>query len=308
MEYETAPFPVALDQRMELNLLPVEDQAGYVIADVLPASVISMDLLELRWPKSDNIAVVAVAQSSGGLGAEQQLLSHVAVLVPGHEPVALNLDQFSASGFVARLCVWPTEPSARAELILLFAFSWGWQDSSVLAFRLAPDGGVTPVDTTGANTLFGWFEAVDLDGDGTFELVTSRNLDGTIGGFFYHAVRAYDPVSSSYTPQPERYRDYFAGELAWLDWVISTRAAIQADPEPYMGNTGVGPVYRAEYQGIVYGFDSIVEVPSLPGDELRLDDYNAQRREAFDLVREYRDDLKQWLSGGEYPAAWRLSP
>jgi len=307
VEFDGASFPVAVEQHMQVKVLPVDDQAGYQLAEVLPASVIAMDLLQLKWPKSDTTAVVAVAQSSGGLGAEQQLKSNVAVMVQGKQPVVVELDEFSSSGFVARLCAWPTQLSGAAELIVLVSFSWGWQDASVIGFRISPAGSVTPLDTSGASTLFGWFEAIDLDSDGSYELVTSRNLDGTIGGFFYHAVRAFDAASGSHAAKPEAFKDYFSNELAWLDWVVSTRAEIQGNPAQFLDESGVGPVYRATYQGTTYGFDSIVEVPSLPNDAEHFSDYNAQRREAFELVKAYRDDLAAWLDGGDYPAAWRLS-
>ena len=88
--------------------------------------------------------------------------------------------------------------------------------------------------------------------------------------------------------------------------MVTTREAIQADPEPFLDTTGVGPVYRAEYNGTIYGFDSVVEVPRLPQDEAHVTDYNNERRAAFALVREYRDGLRSWLAGGEYPQAWRL--
>lgn len=292
---------------MKVQMVPVEDQAGYQMADVLPMSVISMDMLQLKWPKSDNAAIIAVAQSSGGLGAEQQLKTSIAVLVPGGKPTLLPLDEFSSNGFVARLCAWPTAINGQADLVILVAFSWGWQDATVMGFRIAPDGSITQIDTSGANTLFGWFDATDLNDDGRYELITSRNLDGTIGGFFYHAVREYDPATGSYVAKPDEFTGFFKAELDWLDWVISTRAEIQADPQPYLDKTGVGPVYRATYKGTSYGFDSIIEVPTLPDDEKRLDDYNAQRRAAFKLVKDYRDDLAAWLNGGAYPAAWRLS-
>ncbi|MBN2082437.1 hypothetical protein JW859_09550 [bacterium] len=307
-EYQGTPFSLAAQRQLEIELLDHTSQPGYQMATLLPTSTTSVDIVGIRWPRSEQRCYLAIAHSGGGNqyatgpGGDYLLL-----MAAGREakPVPLSA---GGNGMVNRLCIWPTERSENAKLIILFSLTGSTYDATVYALAVNPDGTFTELDTGGALTLFGWFDCVDLDGDGSFELITSRNLDGTIGGFFYHAVRSLREDQQAYMGAPSGYLEYFEQELAWLDWVVETRGLIQADPTPYLNATGVGHAYVAEYNGRKYGFDSVIEVPlTFPGVE-NVSEYNQQRRDAFHLVMKYRDELAAWLNGGDYPATWKMVP
>lgn len=307
MEYDTAPFGLAVHRWLPVEILDHTSQAGYRLAEALPSSMVAMTVVKLSWPRSDLECDLGVAQLGEGTGNAQQAPSSALALIVGDgEPRSIALPG-SVDATLNRLCIWPTARSADAELIFLLTLADPDASSKVYGFSVGPQGNVRMLDMKGAETLYGWFDAVDLDEDGSYELVTSRNLDGTWGGFFYHTVRSYDALHGDYAVEPERFQDYFRGELDWLNWVVETRGKIQQNPEAYLNQTGIGYFYVAEYQGRSYGFDSVIELPASSGLE-NLQQFNSDRRAAFRLVTTYRDELAAWLDGGPYPATWKLSP
>lgn len=307
-EYDAAPFSLAVHHWMPVEVLDHTSQAGYRLAPALPASMVSMVVLRLRWPRSDQECHLGVAQLGEVMGYQQQQPSCALAVVVGEGEPRRVLLPANPGGPLNRLCIWPTGRSSDAELVFLMTTAEPVASTSVYGFSLNAQGEVRMLDTGGALTLYGWFDAVDLDEDGSFELLTSRNLDGTWGGFFYHTVRGYEPGAGRYVASPDDYQDYFRTELAWLDWVVATRELIQQNPEPYLSNSGIGYIYVAEYQGRSYGFDTIIELPATAAGVENLQQYNSDRRAAFRLVFTYRDELADWLDGGPYPATWKLAP
>jgi hypothetical protein len=74
-----------------------------------------------------------------------------------------------------------------------------------------------------------------------------------------------------------------------------------------MNRDGSGPYYSAVYDGTVFGFDSIVEVPVPEGDEFsHIVLFNSERARSFQRVVQYRDELAAWLDGGSQPTAWNI--
>jgi hypothetical protein len=57
----------------------------------------------------------------------------------------------------------------------------------------------------------------------------------------------------------------------------------------------------------MYGFDSIIEVPLTYTGVGDVNDFNRGRRQAFQYVKGYRDELAAWLEGGPYPATWKMA-
>jgi len=306
-EFEGAPFSVAAPKQIGVQLLPLEAQAGFAAAAVLPGNASGMDLLEFRWPKSDAACVLAVARTDPAANQwDQPPQTNLAVIAGDKKAQALALEGGAIAGFLTRVGVWCTSTDATGEMVFLLSFGEGPVDSRVLGFSVQPTGEVQAIETGVARTQYGWFDLTDLDDNGTYELITTRNLDGMNGGFTFHAVRAYDAATRTYQPQPDSFKPYFEKDLAWLNWVVETRAAIQANPEPYLTKSILGNVYVAVYGKAPFGFDSVIEVPStFPGIE-DVAAYNRERRAAFELVRNYRDELKAWLGGGAYPPTWKL--
>lgn len=306
-EFDSMPFSLAVHPRMVARVLSADSAGALSFSGALPADTAAFDVLELKWPKSDLICRIAIGQTGaafGKPGGEPRTVMAVSA-AGGASPV--RLDPEAAKGTLGRLCVWPTTLDGTAELIVLASLSGGLQDSRVVAFAITPAGTVTTIDTSNAATVYGWFEARDLDGNGTYELITSRNLDGALGGLSYHAVRTYDPAAHKYLPAPEQYKAFMQAELDWLDWVLATRDAIQADPEAHVNQAGSGPMYVATYNGLQYGFDTLIELPASSTLVQDVAAYNAARREALGLVRKYRDELQTWLGGGDLPATWKLA-
>jgi len=305
-ESDQAPFGLAVHHWLPVELQDHTSPAGYRLAQALPPTMVAMDVVRLRWPRSDQECYFGVAQLGEIVGYQSQASGcALALMVGDGEPKRLALPA-GADGMLNRLCVWPTARSTDAELVFLFTLASASADTPVYGYSLNAQGELRELDTGGALTLYGWFEAVDLDEDGSFELVTSRNLDGTLGGFFYHAVRSYQPEAARYVGNPEGYQDYFRNQLAWLNWIVDTRALIQQNPAPYLSTTGIGYIYVAAYEGRRYGFDSVIEVPAAYTEVGDVQQYNQQRRDAFRLVVTYRDELTAWLEGGPYPATWKL--
>jgi len=308
VEFEGAPFSMGVQRRIGVKLLPIEDQAGYALAAVLPQDTASLDLVELKWPKSSRTCTLAVARSGvPGNRRSAAARTSLALLVKDGEPQRLAIEPALSEGIVGRICVWCTRGDEQGDLIVLCSLGASAPDARICAFAVSPDGSVHAIDTGNAATLFGWFDCTDLDDDGTYELITARSLDGMAGGFEYHAVRQFDVASSKYLAAPDKFHPFFSDELAWLEWVVETRAAIQADPQKYLNTSQDGPAYQATYQGRSYGFDSVVELPQSAASPESVNAYNAERRKAFELVRAYRDQLRAWLGGGAQPSAWKIA-
>jgi hypothetical protein len=303
------PFQLAAERQIAASVLPYDSQAGFVLAAALPQSATGLDVVEFKWPKSGQACQLGIAQSGGGYGQQLAMpLTYFAMRVGDGTAKLVPGTEQGLQGVVARVCVWATALGAEAQLVFLYTCSEGPDDSEVRGFILSPDGSMALLNTQHAQTLYGWFECGDLNGDGTYELVTSRNLDSSPGGFFYHAVRTYDAAQQAYGAQPDAFKEYFAKELAWLDWVLTTRDQIQANPQSYMSKQEYGHIYTAEYENVAYGFDSIIELPQNAAQVPNLDGYNKQRRAAYRLIKDYHDQLKAWLDGtGAYPAAWKLT-
>ena len=307
LEIEGLPFTLAVHPWLKPRLATMSDQAAFSLATVLPSTTVEMDILALNWPKSELGCWLAVANSTArGAAPGGPMLEHLACKVGDGEPANATLPGQTAGARLNRVCIWPTAKSVDADLVCVCSLATDEQDAQVVGLVIGSDGRVRDLDTAGALTLYGWFDAQDLDNDGLYELITSRNLDGTWGGFFYHAVRSLDPASGRYIASPDGYEDYFAQEKAWLDWVIETREVIQANPADYLNHSGIGYAYVAEYQGRKYGFDSVIEVPPTFTGVGDVEQFNRGRRQAFELVRTYRDELAAWLEGGPYPPTWKM--
>jgi hypothetical protein len=307
-ELETAPFLLAVHPRLTARMLSADAAEALTFAQAMPANIAGIDMLELKWPKSDEACIIAVGQTGAAFGKPQGDSRIVlAVNTAGTGVERLPLDEALTQGMVSRICAWPVAVDPTAELVVLLSISMGSQDSRIIGFTVTPQGKLAMIDTGNAATVYGWFECLDLNNDGSYELVTSRNLDGTLGGLCYHAVRAYDRTTRKYAPQPDVYKEFFQSELAWLDWLLATRDLIQADPQAYASKTSAGALYVAMYQDKQFGFDTLIELPATSTLVPDVPAYNAARRTALGLVRTYRDELKGWLGGGDYPATWKMA-
>jgi hypothetical protein len=306
-EFDSMPFSLAVHPRMVARVLSEDSAGALAFSGALPSDTAAIDILELKWPKSDLQCRIAIGQTGaayGRPGDEPRTVMAVST-TGGASPVPLDAE--AAKGSLGRMCVWPTAEDGTADLIVLASLSGGLQDSRIIAFAISPTGAVTAIDTSKAATVYGWFEVRDLDNNGSYELITSRNLDGALGGLSYHAVRAYDAAAHKYAPAPDAFKSYMQTELDWLNWVLVMRDTIQADPEPYTNKTDSGPIYVAAYNGLQYGFDTLIELPLSSNLVTNVSAYNAARREALGLVRKYRDELQAWLNGGAYPATWKMA-
>lgn len=307
-EIEGLPFTLAVHPWLKPRLATMSDQAAFSLARVLPSTTVEMDILALSWPKSELACWLAVANSMPrGAAAGSPMLEHLAYKIGDGEPGNATLRGQRAGARLNRVVIWPTAKSVDADLVCVCSLATDDEDAQVVGFVIGSDGGVSELDTGGALTLYGWFDARDLDNDGLYELITSRNLDGTWGGFFYHAVRAFEPGTRAYVAKPDPFYDYFAQEKAWLDWVVEMREIIQAQPAEHLNQSGIGYAYVAEYEGRNYGFDSIIEVPLTFTGVGDVEEFNRGRREAFELIAGYRDELGVWLEGGPSPPTWKLA-
>jgi hypothetical protein len=270
---------------------------------VMPREVLSLDVLRYNWPKKSAPLEIAIGRTGQGQGMTQKpAFTALTARVGTGEPQPLFADA-PRPGVLGQIAAWTTQDER--ELVLLVSLAGGTSvDSPIFAFAVGQAGTVREINTGGAVSTYGGFEVIDLDNDHSFELVTARNLDGMAGGFSYHAVRTL--TGDTYGPKPEQFKPYFQAELAFLDWVVDTREKIQADPEPYMGKGLYGFFYAAPYEKVMFGFDSIVEVPENPGAKQDRTEYNRLRREAYQRVVSYRDELRVWLGGGARPTIWKL--
>lgn len=295
-----APFSVAVDPRMKVERLAPGDPAALAFASLMPMSTDSLEVVRINWPKSKQWCALAVGLPQNSPAPDAAPASPViAVMLEDKAPKLVEVAGMEAAGGLSRLCAWPAGPGLNELIIVLSLVAQG-EDAVITGLAVDQDGTVRPVQTGSAHTLYGWFDLTDLDSDGRFELITRRSLDGVEGGFFYRAVRAYDPELQSYLPAPDSFKDFFSGELAWLDWLIDTQAKIQADPAQYESREAAGPHYLAEYEGQVYAFDSVVP-PASGAPELA-----ESAVKAMDSIRKYREELAGWIAGGAAPSIWKL--
>lgn len=304
---EGPSFNCEIHPWLEGNHAVIDSQASYAAAEQFGINVLNMSGLRLQWPKSERSIYIFSGQYGDMVGSGGRPLETSICIGDGDSDMRLlGGGDWPVPGFLSKLSVWPDQRSAQANLVVLASFSEGYEDSRVIGFRISPAGEVSPVDTGNAHTQWGEFQVADLDDNGTYELLCYRNLDGMVGGLSYRSVRDYDVSASAYVPAPERHRRFFEREVDWLDWVVSTRDQVMADPAAYLTEEGSGAYYQATYNGVSYGFDTIVFVdnPSYDRDVARQAEYAAT--EAFRRVRRYRDELRQWLQGGEQPPTWGM--
>lgn len=295
-----APFSVAVDPRMKVERLPPEDPVAVAFGSLLPAGTEDLEVVRISWPKSRQWCALAIGLPPGNLGPEAAAQSAtLAVMLENQAPKLVEAAGLEDAGGLSRLCAWPAGPGF-GELIVVFSLAAAGVDAVITGLAVDQDGTVRPVQTGAARTLYGWFDLTDLDGDELYELITRRSLDGVEGGFFYRAVRRYDPELQSYLPAPDEYREFFADELAWLEWLIGMQASICADPAAYESRETAGPHYIAEYEGQVYAFDSVVPPPNGTPEQVE------STASAMEAIRTYRDELSAWLNGGAAPSIWRL--
>jgi hypothetical protein len=303
-EVDGMPFSLEAHHKLAVKLLGRDDPAALSAALVMPHDLTGLDVISINWPAGGDTRL-ALGQTGAKRGSPREQLYTVLAYSMGEDNKTELLDPPGKplAGTVNRLALWPT--ADRQQLILLYTMAaTGAADSPVYAYALAATGQARKLSTGGALSAYGGFEAVDLDDDGSFELLTTRNLDGMQGGFVYHAVRRLE--GDSFIADPERYKPYFTDELTFLDWVVATRGQIEATPENYVNKGLYGFFYAAEYHGALFGFDSIVEING-DGTPNNMTAYNKLRREAFGRVSAYRDELKAWLGGGPRPPTWKLA-
>jgi hypothetical protein len=211
------------------------------------------------------------------------------------------------AGTVNKISVWPLETTQGTGLVVIFTLTMVDRfDSPVLAFVLFPEGQVARIDTTNAMSLYGDYRVTDLDGNNHYELVTYRNLDSTGYGFYYQAVREFDPENLEYQPAPGNYRAFYARELELMEWIVETRREIERNPDKFINTSGQGAFYVAEHEGRIYSFDTIVPYPEGNATSAAIGEYNLAIRENFARIVAYRDDLRSWLEGGAVPEIWQL--
>lgn len=308
-ELDNFPFSLAIAPQLRAELLPVTDPAGYAAAAAFPHNITEFDVLALHSGKSGSTLKLIIGRTTGKYGGPYEALHSQLAYTNGDDSKAVLVGGPKAvlPGLVNRMCIWVNGGDS-GETIVLFSTVSG-SDSDSLIYGVAFKTGAEPriLDMTGAHAVYGGFDVTDLDGDGRYELVGARNLDGMAGGFNYHSVRAY--TGSGYTAQPDNYKDYFRGEVDFLNWVIATREAIAANPDKYLNTKDdqfPGFAYVATYNKDSYGFDTIIELPPGAGGRLDVTKFNILRRDAFQRIKTYRDELQAWLGGGPYPATWRM--
>jgi hypothetical protein len=270
---------------------------------LMPRELIGLDVLSIHWPEKSHPTEIAIGRTGQPQGKTQSQPYTVLTVRVGESEPRLLFGGPPRAGLVNQIAVWPKHDDSG--LVLLISLASGASgDSPIYAFGISTAGEVHEINTGGAVSTYGGFETIDLDDDHNFELITTRNLDGMAGGFSYHAVRTL--AGNAYGPDPERFKAYFQAELAFLNWVVNTRGEIQADPERFMDKGLYGFLYAAPYQEVLFGFDSIVEVPDVPSAKHDHTEYNRLRREAYQRVVDYRDELQRWLGGGLRPTIWKL--
>lgn len=304
-EFRGTELPLAILEGFRMEVIPEGNSS-------LEAATLSMlggfSLINaLRIAPSPEFGKFVVFVASGWVETAQgaQAATQVLLVNSAGTVFSLPVDTARGNGNLERICIFPEQSNLEKCLILL-SFSQG-ANSPVFGFCLGSDGQLWNVDCSSAKTLFGWFEIRDLNDDGSFELLTTRSMDGVPGGFSYSAVRAYKPDALAFSPDPDSYLTYFKEELEWLDWVVATKDEIQLDPDSFVNPSDQGPFFLATYKGTKYGFDSIVELPVPEGNYYHLEQFNIERVASYNRVKRYRAELGAWLDGGPYPLFWNLS-
>jgi hypothetical protein len=300
-QHGAAPYSVYADSQYSVEKLGSTGEPAMTFAAALPPDARDFAVVGLR---AEGFYVrLAAGSAQGTSGTVRPLL---ALQVGAGEAQLVKLDAAVATGPLAQVQVWSVAPAAQNGAVLLASFSSATGDVPILGLHVAPDGAITSVDLGGARSINGAFDVSDLDADGDYELITQRNLDGWAGGFTYRAVRAYDAATQSYKPDPASYREFFDGELKFLQWVLTTRQLIVDDPAPYMSREPRGWYFVAEYQGTPYGFDSLIPLDKVENAGGDIGAYNLRVENAFRHVQEYHDQLAAWVSGGPQPSAWQM--
>lgn len=292
---------------LEPQILGEQSQAAYAVAEQLGMDVVNISGMQVHWPKSSRSCLIFSGQfgdmqGSGGRPIE----TSICIGLSDNEMKTVDLGAQRVPGFLSKVAIWPDSRSEDANLIVLASFSEGYEESRVLGFSVSTSGETTQISTSNAHTQWGEFQVADLDDNGTYELLCYRNLDGMLGGISYRSVRGFDPSSNRYIAAAEQHRPFFQREREWLDWVISTRESIVANPTAYLNEEGGGAYYQAQYNGISYGFDSIVFIDNAGYDRETAAQARNAAQEAFRKVRKYRDELVSWLAGGDVPATWGM--
>lgn len=304
-EFRGTELPLAIFEGFRMEVLP-EGNSSLEAATLSMLGGFSLSNA-LRIMPNPDFGKFVVFVASGWVETTQgpQEATQVLLVNSAGTVYSLPVDTARGNGNLERICIFPEQSNLEKCLILL-SFSQG-ANSPVFGFCLGADGQLWNVDCSSAKTLFGWFEIRDLNDDGSFELLTTRSMDGVPGGFSYSAVRAYQPDVLAFYPDPDSYLTYFKVELEWLDWVVATKDVIQLDPDSFVNPSDQGPFFLATYKGTKYGFDSIVELPVPEGNYYHLEQFNLERQVSFNRVKRYLAELQGWLDGGPYPLSWNLS-
>ncbi len=300
-------FHCELHPWLEGRTLGADSQAGYATAEELGMQVLNISGFMVNWPKSARSCRIFSGQYGDMLGSGgQPLETSICVGLSDNDMQIVDFGSSRTPGFLSKVAVWPDQRDADARLVVLASFSNGFEESAVRGFSVSPDGSVSMLEMSNASTQWGEFQVSDLDDNGSYELLCYRNLDGMLGGLSYRSVRGYDQASGGYLPAAQQHRRFFELERDWLDWVIDTRSLIIANPLSYFNEEGSGAYYQAEYKGMSYGFDTVIFIDNAGYDRNVARDADFQAREAFRRVRNYRDELNEWLAGGETPATWGI--
>lgn len=297
-----ASFAVTVSPQFTLEKLGSAGEPAATFASVLPQDARGLSVVGLR--SSEGFYFRLAAAATEGQSVQRP---YVAAQFGTGRPQLAPLDSATATAPLASIAVWsPGTPSTDGAVILL-AFASPEQDRPLLGYHLDCEGAWHRIDLGGAKSLGGAYEIRDLDGDGSYELLTVRSLDGWNGGITYTAGRAYDAQARAYRPDPDRFRDYFRSELAFYDWVLATRDKIVANPEAYMSREPRGWYFAADYNGRTIGFDSLIPLGDFEFAAGNVAHWNQRVENATRRVTEYRDQLKAWLdSAGPYPTAWQI--
>jgi len=298
---DMANFGVSLSPQFNVDKLGSTGEPAAAFAPVFPADARGLSIVGFR--SKDGFYLRLAAASSQGKDVQRP---YVAVQVGTAQPTLLALGA-TATGPLAAASIWSPGQPAQAGAVVVLSFATGQIDTPLLAYAVGADGSVRSIDTGGALTLGGGYELRDLDSDGNYELLTERSLDGWAGGITYIAVRTFDPQTLAYHPDPDKFKDFFRGELAFYDWVLDTRTKMVDDPDSYMSREQRGWYFAADYQGRTVGFDSLVPLPDAPEAGGDIGQWNQRVDSAVRRVTEYHDQLKAWLDGGPYPSAWRIT-
>ena len=297
-----ASFAVLASSQFSLEKLGASGEGAAVFAAVMPADARGLSMVGFR--SKDGFYFRLAGAASEGKNSHRPYL---AVQIGDSKPGLIALDPSLAIAPVASVGVWSPGPPMQSGAVLIVSFASSEADVALLAYAIDPGGAVSRVDLSGAKTLGGSYDLRDIDGDGSYELLTERILDGWAGGITYKAVRTYDPSTHAYRADPERFRDYYRGELAYYDWVLSTREKMLEHPEAYMSQQLRGHYFAADYEGQTVGFDSLVPLDDIPDAGGNIQQWNQRVESAVKRVTEYRDQLRAWLDGaGGFPSAWQI--